>query len=408
MTPTDRLPDPRRASASRRMVACLGIAGLAALGGIVGVAGTESMVRAERPEDPSASDCRVRADSSASPILIRLGESVTVRTRLRLDCRERIRPYHLAIAVDAAAVAEDEPGEWGQAALSELADRLDLAANPRARVGVVAFDARARLLCSPTADPDKLDGCLERLRSDSPPAEGFGGLAEAIDEAAKALALTRGAAPPRDNEDPLREEILVLTGAGSSAAATEAYCAGVGRAVSLAREEGIEIGLVCLTGDCLNACLADAVAPGKVEPAAAWPEAAQVYEQRVWSTRTRIRRVTLHEILPAQMQVDMTSFDPAGAIYDTQTHRLRWDLDAAGLDTVRVSYSVRPTLAGTWPVRLSGQVVFVDTQGETGLLTLSVPQVAVVDGEPRRIHLPTVLLEPPTDRGQPFVDPLLR
>lgn len=408
MTPSERLPDPHHAPASRGLAAWLGIAGLAALAGIVGAVGMAMPALAERPEDPSASDCRVRADSSASPVLIRLGESVTVRTRLRMDCRERIRPYHLAIAVDTAAAGEDEPGEWAQPALAELAMGLDLAANARARVGVVAFDARARLLCAPTADPDKLDRCLAHLRSGTPPAGGFGGLAAAIDEAAKALTLMRGAAPPRDNEDPLREDILVLTGAGSSAAATAAYCAGVAGAASLAREEGIGIGVVCLSGDCDSACLAGAVAPAKVEPAAAWSAVASEYEQRVWSTRARIRRVTLHEILPSQMSLDMASFDPAGAVYDSQSHRLRWDLDVARLDTVRVSYGVRPTEPGTWSVRLSGQAVFVDTLGETGFLALPIPQVAVVDGEPLRIHFPTILLEPPTDRGQPFVGPPLR
>jgi hypothetical protein len=353
---------------------------------------------------PPGAACALGVAGDAAPILIRLGDDVTVRTRLKPSCREQVRPYHLAIAVDAAAVAEDEPGDWVPSALAELATRLDLAENPEARVGVVSFDAHARLLCAPTADPAALDRCLATVRDPRRPPEGSGGLAAAIDAAAKTLLLARGGRVPGVTVDPLREAMLVLTAAGDAPAATAAYCAGTARAAALARDEGIALGMLCLAGDCASPCLAGAVAPARLEPAGDWPRLAEHYSRQVWSTRTRIRQVTLHESFPAQVSINAASFDPPGAVYDPEAHRLQWDLDVTGIGDLRLSYSARPTLPGTWPIRLAGQAIFVDTWGETGIVNLPSPKVAVVDGEPARVHLPLGLRETPA-LWQPFFGP---
>lgn len=412
--PQNRLSDPRAARQPRRSLALRPwIVVLSMLAGMAAASSAPGGARAaDGWADPAAvastSACRVLADGGAAPLLIRLGESVAVRTRLRLSCRPQVRPYHLVIVVDAAATAAEAPGDWVPAAMAELAAAIDLASNPRARVGVVAFDSHARQVCEPTADPDLLDGCLGRLRDLAPTAGAFGGLAAAIDEAAKALMMDRRAAPPRQSEEPLREEIWVLTAAGDSEAAAARYCAGAGRAATEARAEGIGFGWMCLSGACDSACLVDAASPEPLEAALAWPRLAARYEGQVWSTRTRIRRLTLSETLPPQIQVDEASFDPSGAVHsapaEDQTHRLRWELDAAGRDEIRLAYKIEPQAPGTWPIRLFGHVVFTDTKGETGLVALLGPKVAVVDGEPRRIHLPVGLRETPS-LWQPFAWP---
>lgn len=379
----------------RRPVPVLAAVALACL-----ALGAAPPAAAFEPMDPSSGGCRVRVDTRAQPSPVSLGQGVTVRTRARFDCPDRQRPYHLSLAVDQAAVRTgDAPAEWVHGALAAMAARFSLAANARARVGVVTFDAEARSLCAPTNRTDLLARCLDEAAAAAP--AGRGGLTAALATGIRDLVLARSFAPPRQTDDPVREGLLVLTTAEDAADPESPFCRDAVAAAEAARRKGIEIGLVCLRGNCASTCLQDVAAPGRLADAEGWPAVAGRQVALVWSTQTRVRKVTVRDVVAPLMAVAPSTFDPPGAHYDPAARSVRWDTDIAGRDELWVSHVVFPTAAGYLPVRTSGQLIYEDTQGGGDILKLSVPRILAVDGIPYRAFAPFAMREPYSD-PQPF------
>ncbi len=416
LTPVRTAPPARAAAPARygRMTACrdgtspryrpcrrpaplLAAAVLACFAG-----GPPPPAAAFEPADPSSGGCRVRVDTRAQPSPVSLGQGVTVRTRARFDCPDRQRPYHLVVAVDQAAVLGlDAPAPWVHDALASMAARFSLAANPRARVGVVAFDAEARSVCAPTNRTDLLARCLDEAAAPGAAPSGHDGLTAALAAGIRDLVLARAYAPPRQTDDPVREGLVALTVADAAADPASPYCRDAVSAAEAARRKGIEIGLVCLRGDCASTCLRDVAAPGRLADAERWPAFADRQVALVWSTQTRVRKVTVRDVVSPGMAVEPSTFDPPGAQHDPTARSVRWDTDIAGRDELWVSHVVFPTAAGFQPVRTSGQLIFEDTQGGGDILKLAIPRVLAVDGDPYRAFTPFALREPYSD-PQPF------
>jgi len=187
--------------------------------------------------------------------------------------------------------------------------------------GVVAFGEQATTLCALTNQAEDLQDCLRQL--DDLAAEGFvrgrAGVADGIREGTKALMLARGMDPPRPTDDPLVEELLVLARPDLSGGQPAQSCGAARQAADTAMEEGIEVGVVCVTGDCAASCLPDLSSPGHFyavtdwETMTEWERAAAEQMRQAWSTRLRVRSVSTHEIIGPPMVFKPDSLDPAGA-----------------------------------------------------------------------------------------------
>jgi hypothetical protein len=320
------------------------------------------------------------------------GETVNVRTRLLFECPDQERPYHLVVVVDRSAIGRDGPATWAFAALQQLFDRLSLHANPRARVGIVAFAGHGEVLCLPTNDPDGLAACLGRLDGSADgSAVSPSGLAEGIREGVKVLLMARAAEPVGTNGPPVAQDLLVLTRPPGGADPSPA-CPAARSQANAAREREIGVGIASLGGAGAPGCLLELARPELFYPAAEFDQAIAHHERRAWSTELRVWSVDLHELLDPHMELRVDSLDPMGGSYDPDRHVIHWtDVHAVHGDPV-LAYAVVPTEPGRWPVRRIGYGLFEDTDGRRGTIQLAEQHVTVSgdDGpaRPFRISLP--------------------
>ena len=96
-------------------------------------------------------------------------------------------------------------------------------------------------------------------------------------------------------------------------------------------------------------------------------------------------RPGVRDVVPANMRYVEGSAVPAAA-WDAGTRTLTWTVDRPAGQTVRLTYSVVPEEAGTWPTNVEADVTWRDVRGGGGTLRFPVPHVEVVAS--RRIFLP--------------------
>jgi len=148
-------------------------------------------------QDPDPSPCTVDARSIAAPETVGLGETVAMTLAARTTCPDAdLGPLNIVFVMQASSQMARDPdtGEHPraemQAAARAMLERLDLAANPWIKVGIVEYSDRPNRLCALTSDPAELEACLMSLR-----ASGMRNVAAAIDEGGNILSRGRRGAP---------------------------------------------------------------------------------------------------------------------------------------------------------------------------------------------------------------------
>jgi hypothetical protein len=383
-----------------RRAAWSAVAVAVALAGAVGVArGAPGVPGPGRPIGDLDSPCRASVKGMLSQTWVSVGQPVVVRTRIALSCPERRRPYHVAFAVDAAASRAAGPMSILAEDLRHLGDQLALASNRFARAGVVAYGAAAETVCAATQDPVRLAACLDQV-ADPPPGRfvGQGALADGIREAAKVLYLARSLEAARPSDDPLSEGLVVIEGQEACAGQCRPdrqSCRAARQEAALAQAGGVELSVVCLAQDCQASCLADLA--DHAYNTYQWDAMVLRQSALAWRTQLRVERVDMSETLDRSLVVDPQSVDYTAGTYDAREHGLTWHLytrERSG-DPIVLSYAVTPTQAGTFPVRLDGGGVLVDTDGLAASFTVPPHQLRVSDHDLSHLFIPRVLAPPP-------------
>jgi hypothetical protein len=360
---------------------------------------------ADRPLGESNSPCRASVRGMLSETWVSRGDNVIVRTRIGLNCPDRRRPYHVAFVLDAAASRAAGPQSMLAEDLRAFGARLALANNRFVRAAAVAYGAVAHTVCSATGDAERFAACLEVLAD--PNDEGFagqGGLADAVREAAKVLLLARGLAVPRASDDPLREGLVVIEGQADCAGACSPQrpeCAAARQEARRAADQGMELTVLCLAETCAASCLADVAASAYT--VYEWDAMAGAQSDLAWRSELRVARVDMSETLHRSLVVDRASVDYTAGAYDARDHGLIWHLDtrARAGDPVALSYAITATEAGTFPVRLAGGGVLVDTDGLAASFTVPPHELRVSDRPLAHLYVPRALQPPSLEAPRP-------
>lgn len=394
---------------------------LTAVAALAAVAGVRCVARAGAPADGTLaagrvagdldSTCRASVRGSLSEAWVSLGESVVVRTRIGFSCPDLRRPYHLALVVGAAGLRDVYPGVLLADDLRRLDGQLALGLNRYVRAAVVAYASDAETLCEATNDAARLSGCLEEVAAPEPGRfVGRGGLDAGIRQGVKSLLLARGLSAARAADDPLREGLVVIEAGlleGEVNDAASAACVRARGEVERARGEGIEVSVVCPDDDCAESCLAGAEVGAY--GAHQWDLMANAQSELAWRSELRVARIDMAEALHRSLVLDPESVDYTAGAYDAREHGLTWHIetrDRAGAP-LALSYALEATEVGTFPVRLDGRGVLVDTDGLAASFAIPQHELRVSDRPLTHLFVPRALQPPPlaTQSSKPLGRP---
>lgn len=386
--------------------------GAGALGFALWLAAVQTAPVAAQSPFPGASpvsDCLVSAHTAVHPQLAQLPQvggdedPVLVSVRLHTSCRAAARPSHVALVVDRAVLAEGSADDMA-GKLAALPADLQLGSQTYARIGRVDYDKLVRVRCPMTNDADVLSTCMVGTAP-----EGLAGTAEGLSGAlGQTVDMLRSARatryPPHVRGlDPLVESIVIVASEPSTS------CPAAQQAVQQARDEGIDVDVLCAGGDCRDGCLASLALPGALHTDVDrdWPQVKGWIGNLVRSTELRVRQLQITEWMHPAFDVLPESLDASRVTYDTDSRRLQWDVEDVG-SRVRYAYALRPLETGRHQVRrvqYPYKGSFVDTRGRVGSIHLGNPVISVIDHPPVRIQLPW-LSRPGSRAGfRPFGSP---
>ncbi len=331
---------------------------------------------------PLTSACTARTSGWLQPGLVTVGGAVHVATHIAFSCPEQRQAYHLVLVLDQTLWLHDNPGQSVPERIAALVTALELARNPDVAVGLVAYDGDAEPLCSLTNDQGRLQDCLERLTGTPGSDPGGRALDAALYEARKTLLVGREGLSAAATS-PLFETALVV-----AAPPPEETLAAAVDAASTLRRTGIEV--VTVNESPLEGVdgLRTVADPGRAYTSRDWPAILAQQEHRAWSTRLRVREVSVHEFLNRAIQPLPDSADPANPGYDAGRHVLEWVLPLAGQTSIHLSYTAHVSAAGRQPLRQLGYGVFRDSRGLRGAFTLPQPELVVVEGRIQQAYAP--------------------
>lgn len=385
-------PD-RETRARLRSLAAAGAFALALA--LVAAALLPGLARAQPGRD---SPCGLHAAQPTAPALARLRDRVTVSSRVDVSCPEERRHATLLLAMDAGAPLREPPEEapgslpWGASALLDLGDRLELERHPLAALGIVAFGDGAHTACLPGLDRAALDDCAADL------ALGRGvrpvpgpGLADGIDESLKQVLLQRlrrAEASPSPSPKPAVELIVAVVDPARYPLGSAA-CERARGALLAARDEGVEVDLVCEGEGCARSCLGTLAGDPATNGPGSWSDAVGRMTRAALQTERRVAELTIFEHLHPSFTY-LSARGEHQPLYDERAHRLTWKIDMLERKSVTLSYAVAPKAVGTLPLRrrpIGGFAVFADSFDAGGTGVLRNPVISVVE-EPVTIALP--------------------
>jgi Mg-chelatase subunit ChlD len=366
-------------------------------GGRVYVADSAGRVRVYVPDarvpatvPPAATGrCTVLANKGVAPERVVLGQSVEVTLSLEGACPQAERQSDVVLAIDRSTSMRGAKLLAAQDAALAFAAQMDPLL---ARVAVVGFAGRAERLLSLTSDRARIIDAVLGLEIES-----WTDVMAAL-EAAQA-ALTGGLGRPEARRvvvlltdgrhwDPLRGEVVDPPGLPALLERLRAD-----------RIERFAVGL----GDDANAPLLRAIAgdedhylrsptPGDLR--AVYRDIARRIEATVL-----LRELELRDIVPPDMVFVPGSGRPVEPAWEPETRTLVWRLDEVPEPGLRLSYRLRPTVAGLRPTNVEARSRFTDGLGQAGEALHPVPHVLVVDpaaptsGAGGQAWLPLVLAE---------------
>ena len=384
----------------RRRPRALGLVALLSWTAILGAAalrpGATVTAQGGLPGLEPSSDCTVLTHTDAHPPMVVLPEAggandpVLLSVRMMATCRGPVRPSHLVLVVDRGLLDPEDPSDMA-ARLAALPDELRIGSKDYVRLGRVDYDKLAWGRCPMSNDSDTIRRCMDgRLPGEAGTAEG---LAAALADAILRIRSARATRyPPHENGiDPMEESIVLL------AAEPAGDCVAAERSVREARDEGIDVDVLCAGGACQGGCLRSLAREGALHTNVdrEWPQVASWIAHRMRSSELRIRRLTITEWVDEAFDVLPESLDAARVSFEPEQRRLQWNVEDVGR-RFRYAYAVRPREEGLHTIRRHDEqgrrppakATWIDTRGRRGDFVLGNPTVRVLDSQPQRIQLP--------------------
>jgi hypothetical protein len=307
------------------------------------------------------------------------------------------------LVVDRAVLAEGAAGDMARK-LAALPADLQLGSQTYARIGRVDYDKLVRVRCPMTNDADVLSTCMVGTAPEglTGTADGLAGALSRTMEMLRSARATRY--PPHvSGLDPLVESVVIIASEPPSS------CPAAQAAVQEARDDGVDVDVLCAGGACQDGCLASLALPGALHADVSrdWPQIQGWIGDRVRSTELRVRRLQISEWVHPAFDVLPESLDASRVTFDADSNRLQWDVEDVG-SRFRYAYALKPLATGRHRVRrilAPYKGSFVDTRGRIGSIHLGNPVIAVIDYPPVRIQLPW-LSKPGSRAGfRPFGSP---
>ena len=329
------------------------------------------------------STCAVERVKSALPDVILLGETVDITLVSKIVCSSEQVPLHIVFVFDASGSMNEEGKiKSAKQAAQTVITNLDLQNNPLTMVGVVEFNTTATILCQLTNSSTQAKSCVGRVVA-------IGGTNITAGIQAGIRVLGNGRRNVQDVN--LLREVMVVLSDGSD----NNGCGGVLSASSQARATGAIVMTVCVGSGCDTQCMRAAASSARYYFAAANAGQLQAIFERIRQEIFNIvvKRLTVIDTLPANMQYVPDSADPQPDRIGPDGSELEWSPNAVPKDGITMTFKVKPLEVGYHPTNLSGTGEFIDNKGKKGAYAFEVPWVMVL--QPFPLATPTV--PPPTE-----------
>lgn len=320
-------------------------------------------------QDPAPPTCDVELDKTASPTRLVLGEAVQVRLSVKPKCPpEILRDADIVLAIDVSRSMRDfNKLSAAKAAAKTFVQVTDLSLH---QVAVVGFYGTAVLEQPLTRDRAPLIAAIDALRLDAGT-----NIAEAIDVSAAELRRAgRADALPT----------LILISDGSPNRPRNDPQGAALRAANAAKIAGVEIFAIGLGNDVDEQLMRDIVsAPGNYYFAPSADELDIVYRDiAVLVGSTTLRNLEVDDELSSEVTLDPASPRPPAEINGPVLH---WESGSVPDSGLTWSYTVTPTMVGTFSPNAHAQVQFETEAGTRGRAVFPRPMIEVLEPEPEPV-----------------------
>jgi len=303
------------------------------------------------------------------PRVLLLGETVDVTMTVRVVCGGEPIPRHIVLVLDGSTSMAGSPNQAMRQAAIDFVHGLELATHPSIQVGVVGFDAAARVLTPLTNDENTVIGAINQIGA-------TGGTRIDLGLTAGLLVLLRG----RDDAEAADEVLVVLSDGDNNSG-----CYPVLEIARQIRAEGVDITAICLGPDCDGPCMRQV--PGsdrawlyyEITQTAGLPAAFARILQQVMDNVAR--EVTVTDTLGEYVEYEPGSAEPSPSAPSDPDHWLVWREHVVPVDGITLTYTVRPLRTGTVAVSRETRGEMVDHLGRTRAWFFNLPSVTVLHSE---------------------------
>ncbi len=329
-----------------------------------------------RPDVLKGQVCRVYGDKTASPGQVMLGDPVDLTLTLSGSCGAIEEPAHILLVVNTKRTD----------ALDAARRIVALADFSRHNLGLLGYYVSTAFKVRWTQDAAKIVTGLEQLNAGGGSESSE---ANALSEAQKQFRLL-GNVPGR--------KVVVLVGPEYCVKTERPDCTEQQDAEGVAQElaaEGVTVVVVNGSGD------SSLLASSDLDVLSIWDNdltsTVPVYQRVARRLRPRmlVKAATVADVIPPELDLDPATIQPAGA-WDPATRTITWQLADAPAGT-RLTYTLRPNVAGRLATNVRADAAFTDGWDGTGSVTFPVPEIDVA-APPTPTPSPTPV---PTQTPQP-------
>lgn len=334
------------------------------------------------------STCVPESNKVAYPNVLLLGEETDLTLTVRALCAPEAFPLHVVLVLDASGSMAGQKNADLKNAVKRMVRELNLDERPLIQMGIVEFNNIAKTLCQLTNDSGRLNSCANKVS-----ANGGTSIDQGIREGLKVLSRGR----PRGGGSDVREIMVVLSDGGNNAG-----CQPVIQAANQAKGQKVLIMSVCVGSDCDAACMRQVASSNRyffqVNDSGAIVQAFIRIAEEVLNIN--LKRMTVTDILPPNMQLVADSVDPAPDKGDPASG-LTWVTSYVPKDGITITFRVRPLETGYHPTNVQAVGQLVDNQNRSRDFTFPLPFVTVLQPFP----LATPSEPPPTPTITPSPTP---
>lgn len=324
------------------------------------------------PSVTTSRGCWVEATRDVGAARIALTDTVAVTLTVR-GCQPEYSPVNVVFVVD-ADVSRTEAVRNVRAAATSVLDELRLPDDPDHQVAVVGFGTIARVLVPLTRVRSRILAGITRAQRSPGDAVDAG-----IKEATKIL-LNARRATSRPNA--IREVMVIF----SPAVWERGACGRANAATGAAKGQGILV-VAAMAGRSrdgdLSCFRSMATSPRYFFELDIMPFVGRIFRtiRRAAATTLPIRVVITDTVSPAY-DVEPATVDPPAHAISADGRTLHWQLPATitwPAAATSVTYRVRPTTLGLWPVSLGAIAVVTDVYAARATIDFPGASIEVVD-----------------------------